>query len=314
MPETKRSIECAGRQVPAPDFTLEDLRDRRDKRHRRQRVAGGVVGTGVALALVAAAAVSIGSLHDAGGATPRDGGAGSPATTGSRVTIAPGDYTYQHVQMFGACGTKAGGGMALCPDPRVDFETWWKADGSGRIAVTAKQDYGIDAGVFGPGEFPTEGDLTGFPLDPDELRSFLLARSDAGGPSPGAAPTPLAPSAPLEEGVLWNAVSDYLGGSQYANTTPALRASMLDVLASLSMVTREDHAIDPLGRDAIALRFVAEGGDVTVYMDPASHDFLGRTTVYPGEGSSGAVMVRLAGATGSIDDRPAGDDRSVTVP
>jgi hypothetical protein len=52
---------------------------------------------------------------------------------------------------------------------------------------------------------------------------------------------------------------------------------------------------------------------VTVYMDPASHDFLGRTSVYPGEGSSGAVVVLLAGATGSIDDRPAGDDRSVTA-
>jgi hypothetical protein len=313
MPETKRSIERAGRQVPAPSFTLKDLRGRRDRHHRRRRIGSGIVGVGVTLAVVVAAVVSIGSSHEPGRVIPRDGGTDSPAT-GSRVTIAPGDYSYQHVQMFSGCGTEAGGALTLCPDPRVDFETWWKADGSGRIAVTAKQDYGIDAGVFGPSEFPTEGDLTGFPLDPDELRSFLLARSDAGGPSPGAAPTPLAPGAPLDEGRLWTTISDYLGGSQYPNTTPALRASMLDVLASLSMVTRADHATDPLGRDALALRFVAEGGEVTVFMDPVSHDFLGRSTVYPGEGSSGAVVVRLAGATGSTDDRPTGDDRSVAAP
>ena len=238
-----------------------------------RRIAGGIVGVGVSLAVVVAAAVSIGSMNDAGTAIPRDGGAG-PAAPRPPVAIGPGDYSYQRVQMFSACGTDAGGEMTLCPDPRVDFETWWKADGSGRIAVIAKQDYGIDAGVFGPGEFPTEGDLTGFPLDPDELRTFLLARSDSGGPSPGAAPTPLAPGVPLEEGVLWNAISEFLAG-QYPNTTPALRASMLDVLASLSMVTRDDHATDPLGRDAIALRFVAAGGHVTVYMDPTSHDFLG---------------------------------------
>jgi len=313
MTDTKRTIEHAGQQAPAPEFTLDDVRGRRDREHRRRRLAGGCVGAGVTVALVAAAVLSLGSFGDPGRAIPLDGGEGLPAATGVSVAIGPGDYTYQHVQMFTACAVDPGGDVTLCPNPDVDVETWWKADGSGRIAVTAHQNYGIDAGTFGPGELRTEGDVSGYPLDPDALQSFLLERSGPDGSSPRPDPT-LAPGVPAEDGLLWNAIRDYLGSTQYPNTTPALRAAMLQVLASLPMVTVDNQATDPFGRPAVALRFVTDGGHVTVYVDPVSHDFLGLTNVYPGEGSSGAVMVRLAGAAASIDDRPIGDSRSVAAP
>ena len=58
-------------------------------------------------------------------------------------------------------------------------ESWWAPDGSGRIDVSKAQNYGIHGGMFGAGTFPTEGDLTGFPTDPDALRTFLLERSAA---------------------------------------------------------------------------------------------------------------------------------------
>jgi hypothetical protein len=192
----------------------------------------------------------------------------------------------------------------------LDAESWWKADGSGRIQVDTKQNYGIDAGTFGPGEFHTEGDLSSFPLNPQELETFLLDRSGPNGASPRPDVTP-SPGVPLDEGLLWNAIRDYLGSTQYLNTTPALRAAMLEVLATVPMVSVDLQANDPAGRDAIALRFVAYAERVVVFVDPATHDFLGMTTTSVNDGSTGTVLVGAAGATSSTDQAPTGADRSI---
>jgi hypothetical protein len=321
MSETKRSIERAGLQAPTPDFSLDDLRDRRDRQRRRRRLAGGIVGVGVTMALVAAAVMSLGSFGDPGRALARDGGVGLPPPTRGLAAVSADKYSYQHLVVRGSCPGHSDGqttvgivdGLAVCPDEELDLESWWTSDGSGLIQVNTKQNYGFAGGTFGPGEFPAEGDVSGYPLDPVALRAFLLERSGSTGASPRPDVTP-APGVPLDEGLLWNAIQDYLGDTQYLNSTPALRAAMLEVLATLPMVSVDASATDPAGRDAIALRFFAYDQDVVVFVDPATHDFSAMTKVSPDTGSREAVVVEAAGATASISDPPSGTDLSVRPP
>ena len=52
--------------------------------------------------------------------------------------------------------------------------------------------------------------------------------------------------------------------------------------------------------------------DTVVFVDPATHDFLGLTETYVDSGSTGTVVVRSAGAATTIDEPPALANRSVT--
>ena len=319
MPDTRQWIERGAQQAPAPDFSIDDVLRRRGRLERRRRLTAGIVAGGITLALVALALTSFGPLGTDRIQVPH-GGAGLPPASRQPVTVGPNDYTYQHVVYSRECpGTPDGDttvgvveGEAVCPGSTVDLESWWKADGSGRIMVNEKKNYGIDAGVFAPGEFPTEGDLSAFPLNPDDLRAFLLERSASDGASPRPDVTP-SPGVPLEEGLLWNAIQDYLGDTQYLNTTPALRASMLEVLATLPMVNVDLQGHDSVGRDAIALRFVAYAADIVVFVDPATHDFLGMTQTYLEGGWTGSVVVESAGATTASDEVPAGANVSISA-
>jgi len=318
MDETKRTIERAGQQAPTPEFTLEDVRDRRDRAHRRRRLAGGIVGVGVTLALVAAAVLSLGSPGHPGRAIPLEGGVGLPPATRGFVVVSADEYSYQHLVVRGSCPGHGDGqttvgivdGLAVCPDEELDLESWWASDGSGLIRVNKKQNYGFSGGTFGPGEFPAEGDVSEYPLDPVALRAFLLERSGSTGASPRPDVTP-APGVPLDEGLLWNAIQDYLGDTQYLNSTPALRAAMLEVLATLPMVSVDASATDPAGRDSIALRFFAYDQSVVVFVDPATHDFSAMTKVSPDTGSREEIVVEAAGASASVSDPPSGSDLSV---
>jgi len=312
MPETKQMIERAAGEAPSPAFSLDDVRARRDRRQGRRRLSAGIVAVGVTLALIAFALFAVGSLGGKRRIQVPHGGIGLPPATRQPVTVGSNEYSYQHLALSysWACGGEPGGDQS-CPNSQVDLESWWKADGSGRITIDGKRNYGIDAGTFGPGEFYTEGDLSSFPLNVDELRAFLLKRSAPDGASPRPDVTP-SPGVPLEEGLLWNAIRDFLGDTQYLNTTPALRASLLEVLATLPMVSVDLHGHDPSGRDAIALRFTAYAEDTVVFFDPATHDFLGLTETYVDSGSTGTVVVRSAGAATTIDEPPALANRSVT--
>jgi hypothetical protein len=309
MPDTKPLIERAGRDAPPASFSLDDIRRRRDRAQRRRRLASGIVAGGVTLAVVAFVLVAFGPLGDVERVQVPHGGIGLPPATKDPVTVAPNAYTYQHLVLSDSYQC-ASPDQSEGPDTQLDMQSWWRADGSGRIAVDTKQNYGIHAGTFGPGEFHTEGDLSEFPLGTDALRAFLLDRSGADGASPRPDVTP-SPGVPLEEGLLWNSIQDYLGSTQYLNTTPALRASMLEVLATVPMVNVDLQARDPAGREAIALRFTAYAQDVVVFVDPATHDFLGMTEVYPEDGSTGTVLVVSAGAATTTDAAPTGSDRSV---
>jgi hypothetical protein len=311
MPETKHLIERAAHEAPLATFSLDDVRARRDRRQSRRRLSAGIVAGGVTLALIALALAASGSLGGQDRVHVPRGGVGLPPATRQPVTVGPNEYSYQHLDLSYAwvCGGEPGGDQS-CPNSQVDLESWWRADGSGRVIVDGKRNYGIDAGTFGPGEFHTEGDLSSFPLNVDELRALLLARSAPDGASPRPDVTP-SPGVPLDEGLLWNAIRDYLGDTQYLNTTPALRASLLEVLATVPMVSVDLQAHDPVGRDAIALRFTAYAEDTVVFVDPATHDFLGMTETYVDSGSTGTVIVRSAGVTTAIDEVPGGTNRSI---
>jgi hypothetical protein len=308
MTEAKQLLARAARRAPEPDLTIEDIWQRRGRAQRHRRMSATIVGVGVTLALIAASLVAAGSSRGRGRVQVPNGGIGLPPATKLPVTIGPNESSYEHLAYTSSCDETNVG--TSCVENSVDLESWWRADDSGRIVVNAQENFGAHPGSFDPGTFHTEGDLTGFPLDPDALRAFLLERSGENGASPRPDVTP-SPRVPLEEGLLWNSIRDYLGSTRYLNATPALRAAMLEVLATVPMVSVDVQAHDPSGRDAIALRFVAYAEDTVVFVDPATHDFLGMTGSYIETGYRGTVLVASAGRTTSIDDVPTGADRSI---
>ena len=310
MPETKQLIERAAHEAPLPEFSLDDVRARRDRRQGRRRLSAGIVAGGVTIALVAFALAASGSIGGQDRVHVPHGGVGLPPATRDPVNIGPSQYSYQHLVYSMPCTIDQDAAGTTCPDVKLDLQSWWTWDDSGRIERIAQRNWGGPEGTFGPGAFHTEGDLTGFPSDPEALKAFLLERSGPGGASPRPDVTP-SPGVPLEDGLLWNAIRDYFGSTQYLNTTPALRASMLEVLATVPMVSVDLQAHDPVGREAIALRFVAYGYDVVVFVDPASHDFLGMTDRYLDQGPEATVIVQAAGATATTDQVPTGANRSI---
>jgi len=236
------------------------------------------------------------------GATGGGGGLPAPART---VSLAPGEFSYQRIKIEST---------STCTDCGVNqvellAQSWWGSNDSGRIDVSKAVNYGIRGGMFAAGTFPTEGDVSGFPTDPQALRTFLLERSAENGASPRPAITP-APGVPLEDGQLWLAIADYLGSTQYLNATPELRAAMLQVLAQDPMVHVSAGGTDPLGRPASTLRFRAYDAEVTVYVEPTTGDFMAQTQRFD-DGSTGAVIVEEAGIATSDQALPRGQRISV---
>ena len=298
MDDSKHQLERAQAHAPSPTFEMDDVRERRDRHERRRRIGATVVGLGLTVAIVVGASFAVRSPDKAGRPVggPVQGGSGSTTLPAPQtIALGPGEYSYQLIRYpCESCGRDA-----------LYAESWWALDGSGRINVMEQHNYGIQEGTFGPGEFPDEGDLSAFPTEPDALKAFLLERSGASGASPRLDVTP-APGTPVEEGQLWLAIRDYLGDTQYLNATPELRATMLQVLATLPMVQVETGVTDPLGRPANVLRFHAYDADVEVFADPTTGDFMAMT-----ENGVTTVIVENAGVVGDDQTRPHGDQRTV---
>jgi hypothetical protein len=231
-----------------------------------------------------------------------------PRVTDPPAELAPGEYSYLRLRLYSTCASDVSPTSA-CAQTQLHAESWWALDDSGRRdALEMTGGYGFDQGIYGPGAFPDEGDLSGFPTDPDALRAFVLDRAAPGGASPRPEVTP-APDVPLEEGLLWNSIRDYLGSTQYLNATPSLRAAMLQVLADVPMVTVDVGAVDPAGRAATGLSFHAYDADWEVFADPRTGDFLSMTERYddaPQE-TIRVVLVEAAGFTTTDHERPEAD-------
>ncbi len=300
MPDSKLLLERARDRAPETPFGLEEVRDRRTSRERRRRVGATIVGLGLTVAILAgAASAMVSSPSDEGTRGPMSGVGLPPA---HMATLGPGEYSYQRIRYGLSCEGCEGSGLLVA--------SWWASDDSGRIDVLERRNYGIDAGSFGPGEFPDEGDLSAFPTDPAALEAFLLDRSGSSGASPRPEVTP-APGVPLDEGQLWLAIRDYLGSTQYLNATPELRAAMLRVLAEVPMVSVDPGAADPSGRAATVLRFHAYDADVEVFVAPDTGDFLAMTERFD-DGGVGSIVVEAAGIAASDHALPHGDERTVS--
>jgi hypothetical protein len=306
MDETKQLLERAAAAAPPPSLDREVLGRRRDRRRRRERLFAGAVGLGVTAALIAWALVTV--PLESSGSVPSQGNP-LPAATTAPLTAAAGQYYVQRIRETTTCAT------TTCPggDVGVDLlaTIWWAPDMSGRIDAPRHTNYGLHAGTYAPGSFPTEGDTSAFPTEPPALQAFLLDRSASGGASPGPGePTPT-PGVDGRTGDLWRSIANLLADpAAYGDTTPALRAALAEVAAGLPMATVHTGATDPAGRPAIRIRVHAFQAVTDLFIDPASHDLLSVVDTM-GDGWVGTYTVLRAGVTDSTDVMPTADQSSI---
>jgi hypothetical protein len=315
MPDTKHLLERASRSAPDAPFGLDELRRRGDRHERGQRIRAGAVGLTLAVvaATVAFTALRGGEARDVDSPYASTGATLPPATR-SPLVAAPGQLYYGAVLLVRAgC---AGELVDECSEGgvRLDATYWWSPeDDSGRIAVDDAQDYGIEAGRFGPGAFPNLNgiDVSEFPLKPGALTAFLLERSAEDGASPAPLITPPPEGAP-RDGQLWRAITDLLVDP---HMTPTVRVALLGVAVGIQGTTLETDVVDPAGRPAHAIAFGNWGGNLTerLYVDPNTHELLASTTSSPDGAIMEIYLVQRAGVVDSTETGPEPDGGSVPL-
>jgi hypothetical protein len=270
MNDLGERLRRAGELVPPPDDPFDRLVRRRDGHRRRERIVAGAVAMVLAVGVLGSALFVLSRAGRHGTGTPATGSTGQKNPTikkgkmqGTHLALADGQYLYRRW-------------TNMRSDVAFVVETWWANDGSGRVEVrcitpNCDQSYGFGPqGTFGPGQFPTDDDLTGLSTDPSELLSQLLARTAPGGSSPEP---PVSPGPELKPGVT-------VGGLLYAidslledpNGSPDLKAAVYDVTAGAETVQVTEGMTDPAGRPATVLEF-AYGSDPAMdyYFDPTNH-------------------------------------------
>ena len=314
MSDTKLLLERASRSAPDVRLGPEEFHRFRERRDRVRRIRAGAVGLTLAVvaATVAFTALQGGEARDVDSQYASTGATLPPATRPPSVA-APGQLYYRAV-LFVRAGC-LGELVDECSDGgvRLDATSWWSPeDDSGRIAVDEAQAYGIEAGRFGPGEFPNHNgiDVSGFPLEPAALTEFLLERSAEDGASPAPLISPPPDGAP-RDGQLWRAITDLLADP---HVTPTVRAALLDVAVGVQGSTLETDVVDPAGRPAHAIAFGNWGGKLEerLYLDPETHELLAQTS-----SSEGAIveiyLVQHAGVVDSTETGPEPDGGSVPL-
>jgi hypothetical protein len=292
-------LERVKQQLPNEPDAFQRLEDRRASKARRKRATAGVVGLGVAAALIGGLVWS----------TSRADGSGHDVVTpGSNVPLVagPGEYYYARSAWYGDTDQTPG------IDGSGTTEFWAGLDDSGRLVSKGEgpDDQRFDAGEF-PGVFLPE-----LSDDPATMLDQLIQRGSEG----GASPNPIATTSPgrsQETTSLLRTLQDLLGLGSDVVLTPEQAATVFEAASMIDGVTSETGAIDPLGRPATAFQFVIDydygaGSDVTWYFDPDTRQFLGEvwTNAKTGE-VTGATIVEMAGITGSLDELPAPDARYV---
>lgn len=302
MTDLKERLDAASRLVsPEPDG-FERLAARRERARRRQRVSAAVLALVLAMGVLAALAslLPVGRSNQPGG-TPHETGGELGVLPPAARALEPGEYYYDRV-------------VTIFPGGRVDAETWWGLDDSGRLRVNQRHpEWGLwPDGVFGPGEFGYPlTDLSILSTDAATLERQLRDRSEPDGASPQPVTTPDPGDDPMG-GEVWRAFRDLI---QMPNATPDLRAALLQVAAGLDGSEVREDAVDPAGRPATLLRSSSRGLRYDVYFDPSTLQVMSFVTIdIPEAGPSRYQIWIASGITSSTDEVPEGDDALIPGP
>jgi hypothetical protein len=301
MTDLRDRLRRASEFVSPLEPAYERLHRRRERIARNRRLATAsfalVLGAGVLVVVFAA----LGRL----GSTERGGEGPGAGATEEELALGPGQYFYEKTVRILPDGQGIQGGT-------VAIETWWSPDGSGRKeAELTTASYGVGpTGTWGPGRFPVmEDDLSGLSTDPDQLATQLRERSAPGGASPQPSITP-GPGQDQESGALWRAVNDLF---EMPNAVPELRAALFQVTAGIPGVRAVGGAVDPVGREAVALAVQSEGANRELFFDPETLQFMAKVENYGAQGTWYLIVIR-AGVVDFTDERPEGKELLFQVP
>jgi len=295
---------------PSPQDPLERLARRRERRKRRERLMAGGVAIALLIGLVGGTVAVLGHIGVRQGPTSggRDGAMGRLGhRTGSVRALNDGSYVYR-TETLTSQGYFTAGSTTL-DHLGFTITTWWANDGSGRVGSVCltpdcQSSYGFGpTGVFGPGGFPTDDDMTGLSTDPAALLVQLEARSADGGSSPEPA---FSPGPELTPGVTVGTVLDAIVNIlEDPNGSPELKAACFDVARSMPSVAETDGVTDPAGRPAVRLRFAMDTwSSVDYFFDPATHLLMAEDSGGVGSPDQRSTTIYNMGVVDSTDAEP----------
>jgi hypothetical protein len=303
------------RQLSAPpEPAYERLLRRRDRRRRNARIASALTALLVGGAAVIGTTVVFG-LHGTGKRTPHIPVTQPPP---QNLVAGPGQYYYTRTQIY--FGDTSESTTYRLAGPWTLTE-WFGPNRSGRATFdgykgASSVGYSWPGGrdsTYAAGEFPLE-DLSDLSSDPDRLLDELTARSMPGGASPNPIPT-TSPGRTSELSALLRTLQDLFNGDEQF-TPPSVRAAMFDVARGLQGVTTIERTADPVGREAIALRWVVEYQGPPSYVEwffsPSTKQLMAETWTQGGRVLEARIVME-AGIAESTQEPP-GPDQSFFPP
>ncbi|MEX0755988.1 MAG: hypothetical protein WD556_12890 [Actinomycetota bacterium] len=299
--DSRNLLLRAAREVPTLDLGLADIHRRRHSLQRRRRFASGVGASAIGVVAMAVAASFLLGRSSQGPASVSEPPRILPPAIAAPSEVLDGQYYYARVTDFRIGGGEQSpeGTMTPLIENGVT-EKWWAPDDSGRLRYSERDDK-----TFGPGELPRETNTSRFPTDPDELKEFLLERSQPSGASPAPVVSP-PPGSDPKDGQLWRAITDLLA---MPNVTPTHRAALLNVAAELRGAKVDLSATDPVGRPSYRISFHAvSDGRQELFVDPSSHELLAIRSFWGGGDQVGEIsdlkVVEELGLADATDLRP----------
>jgi len=286
--------------LPTDPNAFQRLEARRESKARRKRATAGIVGLGVAAAVIA-------GLVWGSSRRESDRDVTVPATS---VPLVAGEGEYYYVRMAGYGENDHEPGL----DRGYVLEVWAGTDDSGRVASPDGQ---VSDERYGPGEFPGTF-LPDLSDDPETLLQQLIERGSEGGASPNVIAT-TSPGRSQETTSLLRTLEDMLSLGGDVFLTPGQTATVFRAASSIDDVTTEPGVTDPLGRAATRLSYVIdydgnEPADVIAwYFDPETGQMLAATSANAETGEiKGATIIEMAGIASSLHEVPTHDAQYVT--